>query len=200
MKFAKKVANQSTYGIASYDLKNKKVEVRINIPITSKIKAIMKNSYFFTFDKPIKAIPISSGKGETMIIAPIIGSVHLKYLLFNNFATRFMPNRLSSGFISSNRPSFIKRKIVKSPTAPPNPAMIAISSGESFSAKINKITAPMAAVNDETNNNPPMNAPKYPQFPKLRRNVRSISMRKMIKEKTTLAIKKVRFLYFHVFQ
>lgn len=56
------------------------IDTTTKIPTAFKTKEINKNWYALSLEIPIRLTPISSGKGEAIIIAPITGSVQLKYL------------------------------------------------------------------------------------------------------------------------
>ena len=65
----------------NYGLITKDVEITRNMPSAFRRKEIIRNWYVFIFEIPIRLTPISSGNGEAIMIAPITGSVQLKYLL-----------------------------------------------------------------------------------------------------------------------
>lgn len=102
--------------------------------------------------------------------------------------------------ISFAKWSLIKRKMVRSPTTAPIPAIRPISTGESVSARMRRIKAPVATVKVETNNIPAMNAPRYPSVPKLSKNVWKAVCFERISVKRMLKSSMVRFLYFQDLQ
>ena len=55
------------------------------MPIAFKRKVIKIKCQFFTFDNPIKLMPISSGSGEAIINAPAIGINQVKNGLRKSF-------------------------------------------------------------------------------------------------------------------
>lgn len=122
-------------------------------------------------DMPMRLTPSSSGRGEAIMIAPTTGNVQLKYLVWTTFVRWFPPMAAYSGFTSSRRLSFTKRKMVRSPTTPPHPATIAKRIGFVCSARVKRIIAPIHTVNVETKSPPAMKAPMYPVSPRPKRNI-----------------------------
>src|SRR3989338_2229591 len=79
------------------------------------------NNEFFIFDKPSIATPISSGKGEAIIKAPIKGTTHFRPFILVievNLSDFDVFIRFSR---SSDNLSFTKRKMRRSPIKAPSP-------------------------------------------------------------------------------
>lgn len=57
-------------------------ETMRKIPIKLNVKDKSKNLFGFICEIPMRLTPISSGNGEAIMMAPITGSVQLKYFVF----------------------------------------------------------------------------------------------------------------------
>ena len=71
------------------------------IPKELRTKETKTNCQFFILDNPNSPMPISSGKGEAMIIAPRTGIIQEKYGLSLNLGKRELLSFLKKGLNSS---------------------------------------------------------------------------------------------------
>ena len=133
----------------------------IKIPIEFNIKVNKINLFLLILDTPSIVTPISSGKGEAIMIAPKSGKKNLKssFLKISGILLLGEDANINSKFLDILL--LTKEKIIKSPITAPNPPKIATVNREVFSAKTPKSTTEGAEVKIEVKNKPAKIIPSH---------------------------------------
>ena len=112
------------------------------------------------FEIPIRVNPISSGRGDAIIIAPAMGARNFNGFHWKRENHFLYLNRAMSREISRARRSLTKRKISISPTTAPSPPQNAVKRSEPDWAISPKAIAAGATVKKEVKKIPAMKLPR----------------------------------------
>jgi len=107
--------------------------IKMPIELRRKLSKIKRQRVIFPMDK--RGTPSSSGRGEAIIIAPMTGVSHKKYLLLKIWAIGEWLKRSIIGSNSLKTVSLKKLKMIKSPITDPSPAQSDNSMGLSLSER-----------------------------------------------------------------
>jgi hypothetical protein len=138
-------------------------------------------------ERPIREIPISSGKGDATIMAPIKGSTHEKILMGSTRIICFPPSLFHISRISESKSSLTNLNRSKSLVRAPALATAVIKKILYEGASTISVNTPAEKVKVETYIIPPKKAPKSPSNCKV-----SVSFgRSGESENNTIEIKKM---------